>query len=170
MSRLPQLDLLRGIAILMVLGAHPVAKINESGCFWLVAYPWGHAGWTGVNLFFVLSGFLVGGLLFAEIHATANLNPGRFLVRRMFKLWPSYYLYLIFLLLVAARGGLDPRILLPFFVHVQNYHDGIIAIAPHTWSLAVEEHFYVLLPVFLSVVRAPGTLGLMLFLCILGCA
>lgn len=75
----------------MVLGAHPVAKLNESGWFWLVACPWGHAGRTGVNLFFVLSGFLVGGLLFAESRGTGRLSPGRLMVRRMFKIWLSYY-------------------------------------------------------------------------------
>src|SRR5262249_41464929 len=152
MKRLPQLDILRGIAILMVLGSHPVAKLDEAGWFRPLAHLWGYTGWTGVNLFFVLSGFLVGGLLFAEWRATGRLNPGRFVIRRMFKIWPSYYFFLGILVAITMRAGWDHRILLPFFLHMQNYWGDIGAIAPHTWSLAVEEHFYILLPLILAVV------------------
>jgi peptidoglycan/LPS O-acetylase OafA/YrhL len=193
-KRLPQLDLLRGVAILMVLGAHPVAKLDEAGWFWPLAYPWGHAGWSGVNLFFVLSGFLVGGLLFAELRTTGRLNPGRFMVRRMFKIWPSYYAYLLIMLAILLRVGLDSRILLPFLFHIQNYLEvvvgspgdgssphgviwrsivpdrGICVMATHTWSLAVEEHFYLLLPLVLSVVRSTRVLALLLASCLFGCA
>jgi peptidoglycan/LPS O-acetylase OafA/YrhL len=170
MKRLPQLDILRGIAILMVLGSHPVAKLDEAGWFRPLAHLWSYAGWTGVNLFFVLSGFLVGGLLFAEWRATGRLNPGRFMLRRMFKIWPSYYIFICLLIAITSRAGADPRMLFPFFLHVQNYHGVIGTIAPHTWSLAVEEHFYVLLPLLLSVVGSRRALALMLAVCLLGCA
>jgi peptidoglycan/LPS O-acetylase OafA/YrhL len=194
MRRLPQLDLLRGIAILLVLGFHPVAKLDESGWWWPLAYLWGYAGWTGVNLFFVLSGFLVGGLLLADLRDTGRLNPGRFMVRRMFKIWPSYYVYLVFMFAIVVRIGLDSRVLLPNFFHVQNYlqvplgspgdaspghgmswwapvpRGTIGKIAPHTWSLAVEEHFYLLLPLVFCMVRSPRVLTLLLVSCLAGCA
>jgi peptidoglycan/LPS O-acetylase OafA/YrhL len=64
--RIKQLDLLRGLAILLVLGRHPVIKPPESGLLGLFGSTWQRFGWTGVDLFFVLSGFLIGGLLFAE--------------------------------------------------------------------------------------------------------
>jgi peptidoglycan/LPS O-acetylase OafA/YrhL len=194
MKRLPQLDILRGIAILLVLGAHPVVKLDESGWFWPLAYLWGYAGWTGVNLFFVLSGFLVGGLLLGELRATGRLSAGRFMVRRMFKIWPSYYAYLLFLLAIVVRVGLDSRVLVPYFLHVQNYFEvpigiagtgtpahgltwrpavpaaGVEMIAPHTWSLAVEEHFYLLLPIILCCVRSTRVLTAILAACLAGCA
>jgi peptidoglycan/LPS O-acetylase OafA/YrhL len=193
-KRLTQLDVLRGIAILLVLGAHPVSKVDEAGWLGPLAYSWGHAGWTGVNLFFVLSGFLVGGLLFAELRGTGDLKPGRFMIRRMFKIWPSYYAYLLIVALMIVRAGLDYRALGPFLLHVQNYFEvpvgdsgglasshgaawrmvdpdfGIWSFAPHTWSLAVEEHFYVLLPLLLSRVRSAHGLSFWLSLCLVGCA
>jgi peptidoglycan/LPS O-acetylase OafA/YrhL len=167
---MPQLDLLRGIAILMVLGSHPVVKLDEAGLFLPLASIWSYVGWTGVNLFFVLSGFLVGGLLLAELQTTGKVNARRFMVRRMFKIWPSYYAYLIVMILVLTRVGVDLRILFPFFFHVQNYSNEIDVIAPHTWSLAVEEHFYLLLPILLAVVRSAGVWGLLGMACFLGCA
>src|SRR5215831_18752084 len=78
-----QLDALRAIAVLLVLGRH------------LPFFPlWIRVGWTGVDLFFVLSGFLISGLLFREYKATGGIRIGRFLVRRGFKIYPAYYLFL----------------------------------------------------------------------------
>jgi peptidoglycan/LPS O-acetylase OafA/YrhL len=94
-------------------------------------------GWTGVDLFFVLSGFLVGGLMMREWKATGGVEIGRFLKRRAFKIWPSYYLFL------AVVTVLHVRPLREFFwqnlLNVQNYVPSSLS---HTWSLAVEEQFY----------------------------
>ncbi len=96
-------------------------------------------GWAGVDLFFVLSGFLIGGLLMREVQGRGRIDASRFLLRRAYKLWPNY---LVFLLLagVVFRPSRVAQIV-PNFVHLQNYLGTPIA---HTWSLAVEEHFYVL--------------------------
>jgi peptidoglycan/LPS O-acetylase OafA/YrhL len=157
-SRIFQLDFLRGVAILLVLLRHPIVDPHDSGWLWPVAGVLYHLGWTGVDLFFVLSGFLVGGLLFDELRKTATLNVRRFIIRRGFKIWPPYFVYLfvILLLLVARDPAHNPteaaRQLLPNFLHAQNY---LGSPRPHTWSLAVEEHFYLLLP-FLVIAVLPA--------------
>ena len=75
-SRNQSLDVLRGIAILLVLGRH----FNY--------FPlWRQAGWIGVDLFFVLSGFLISGLLFQEYKNTGKLDVRRFILRRGLKIW-----------------------------------------------------------------------------------
>ena len=148
-SRLIQLDILRGIAILLVLGRHPVLAPEQSGSLHAVATAWHRFGWTGVDLFFVLSGFLVGGLIFQELRARGVLDVGRFLIRRGFKIWPSYYLFLaVFaaLRLLTDGRGADSWDLLPNLLNIQNYFGSPRV---HTWSLAVEEHFYLVLPLVL---------------------
>jgi peptidoglycan/LPS O-acetylase OafA/YrhL len=151
-KRLPQLDILRGIAILLVLGRHfPSFPIPAGGDFPLsVLNEWTRFGWIGVDLFFVLSGFLVSGLLFDEYKKRGRLRLTRFFVRRGFKIYPAFY----FLLLVTAafyhHRGIETRRLLTEALFVQNYFMGISNIWNHTWSLAIEEHFYL-------------TLGLVLF-------
>src|SRR4029078_2606024 len=87
------LDLLRGIAILGVLFRH--LEIET----W-IAGPGGY----GVDLFFVLSGFLVSGLLFSEYKRYGKINPGRFLIRRGFKIYPSFYFFI--LMTIALFGVL----------------------------------------------------------------
>ena len=159
--RIKQLDLLRGIAILMVLGRHPVVMPAEAGVFQPFAALWHRIGWTGVDLFFVLSGFLIGGLLFAEIKKTGKLDVRRFLIRRIFKIWPAYYVLVIFMLLfvpMAIEPGKPLSFsdkfveLLPHFTHTQNY---LGEIGLHTWSLAIEEHFYLFLPFVLLLLIRP---------------
>lgn len=151
-GRLLELDILRGVAVLMVIGSHSAVNPGEASGLafhlgvWLVRF-----GGTGVDLFFVLSGFLVGGLLFEEIARTGNLRVGRFLIRRGFKIWPGYIALVLFLLvghLVKYRAdlGYTWHALWPNFFHVQNYFHSP---RDHTWSLAVEEHFYLALPLLL---------------------
>lgn len=102
------------------------------------------AGGVGVNLFFALSGYLVGGLLLMEYRRTGTLKPGKFLARRALKIWPPLYALVIFHALLGRHE------LSTFFwqnlLHVQNFFGTSIA---QTWSLAVEEHFYILLALFL---------------------
>ena len=153
--RMVQLDVLRGVAILMVLCAHGVITPSHAGLLEVPAQALARIGWTGVDLFFVLSGFLIGGLLMNELRTKGELDLRRFLIRRAFKIWPSYYLYLVALLVLLTwkygnSYGPPYRLILPNLFHLQNYR----AIKPpfpanHTWSLAVEEHFYLVLPILL---------------------
>ena len=145
-GRVIQLDFLRGIAILAVMAFHfhtvPVHNPLARG-FDFVAK---RTGWIGVDLFFVLSGFLVGGLLVQELLKTDGLRIGRFLLRRMMKIWPAYYAYLLFQI-IARRHPLG-SFAWQNILNVQNYAGTSL---DHTWSLAVEEHFYLALPPLLLV-------------------
>jgi len=97
-----------------------------------------------VDLFFVLSGFLVSGLLFREYQRHGSVDVVRFLIRRGFKIYPGFWVLLA--VTVAFRIGLGApvpgRQLMGEGLFVQNYVGGLWN---HTWSLAVEEHFYLLL-------------------------
>jgi len=144
-SRNQSLDVLRGIAMLLVLGRH----FNY--------FPlWRRAGWIGVDLFFVLSGFLISGLLFQEYKNTGRLDVRRFILRRGLKIWPSYYLLILATMLFyvfIARASEHPfpkHEVAVSALFIRNYFgaDGFNFLA-HTWSLAVEEHFYLLLPLLL---------------------
>lgn len=91
-TRLASLDALRGVAILLVLLHHPVVPFAWAGVVAPIAHVTYRVGWTGVDLFFVLSGFLVGGLLLRELRDNRRVDVRRFLTRRAFKIWPSYLL------------------------------------------------------------------------------
>ena len=135
--RIKQLDVLRAIAVLLVLGRH------------LYVHPlWYRISWVGVDLFFVLSGFLISGLLFREYKKHSTIDFPRFFARRGLKIYPSFYVLILLTVLVSLYFGNRPTLkeLLPEVLFFQNYRFGLWG---HTWSLAVEEHFYILLPVFL---------------------
>ncbi len=116
-----------------------------------IAFAVAKAGWIGVDLFFVLSGFLISGLLFSEYKRCGSISFKRFFMRRGFKIYPAFYLLLLATLLVEdspfAHTLHSATQYLSEILYFQNY--GSPAIWGHTWSLGVEEHFYILLPVFL---------------------
>ena len=109
---------------------------------------WYGGGWTGVDLFFVLSGFLVSGLLFREHKKYGSISYKNFFLRRGLKIYPSFYFLLVitcgWTFFQTGRPGLSGLLAEGFFV--QNYFGGSWE---HTWSLGVEEHFYLLLPLLL---------------------
>lgn len=141
---IPQLDGLRGIAILLVLWAHSWEAFQTTDRKF---------GWTGVNLFFVLSGFLITGLLI-EARGTPHYFRN-FYARRGLRIWPLYYIVIAFIF--AYNTFLPPRLRFPasvyrieyYLFYVQNLFvcdfpgPGALLI---TWSLAVEEQFYLLWP------------------------
>lgn len=129
------LDILRGIAILLVVGYH-FSRIPILFNF----------GWTGVDLFFVLSGYLISGLLFAEFQRSGKINAPKFWIRRGFKIYPSFYAMMAVTAASLYAAGVHHPGLLNECLFIQNFGAHIWE---HTWSLAVEEHFYFLLPVLL---------------------
>lgn len=160
-TRLPQLDFLRGVAILLVLGAHQgMWHFKQGGACKIFADILYRVGYSGVDLFFVLSGFLIGGLIIREIATSGEFDVARFAVRRIFKIWPLYYVYLAVVAVMlafekspAGFGHYLRTIILPAVVNIQNmtpsfFHDKDHIFPPivQTWSLAVEEHFYFALP------------------------
>ncbi len=168
-GRLPALDGLRAIAILLVLAFHSLAHVPVA---WVRAVS--APGWVGVDLFFVLSGFLIGGILLDQGGATNYYRV--FYARRFFRIVPLYALLVIPGLLVLGLGGQrlfaghslgdHPTPALwycPFFL--QNVAVAVKLILPNylvpTWSVAVEEQFYLVLPLFLRLVTRSWRLPLL---------
>ncbi|HTH73983.1 MAG TPA: acyltransferase [Trinickia sp.] len=143
-DRSVELDFLRGIAILAVMGYHFRSVDPGLAIVSIAQYPFTHFGREGVNLFFTLSGFLVGGLLLKQYAEHGAIDARRFIVRRIFKIWPAYYVLIAFHAIVR-RHPLD-SFLVQNLTHLQNYLGTSIS---QTWSLAVEEHFYLFLPALL---------------------
>jgi peptidoglycan/LPS O-acetylase OafA/YrhL len=136
-ERIKALDVLRALAVCLVLLQHSeVLQTRVEG------------GWTGVDLFFVLSGFLISGLLFTGFKKSGQIRVGRFLVRRGFKIYPPFYVLMAWtvLMFLLHHGHLRERALLSELFFLQSYIGGMWG---HTWSLAVEEHFYLFLPLLL---------------------
>ena len=114
---------------------------------------WARVGWLGVDLFFVLSGFLISNLLFSEYRQTQGISLRSFYLRRALKLYPGFYLMLFSSLVFCAVDGrqVTVRSALGELFFVQNYLGRLWG---HTWSLAVEEHFYLILPLLLIFLAA----------------
>lgn len=161
-GRLFTLDVVRGIAILLVLLFHfqPAAG---SPMLDMLTLPFARAGWAGVDLFFVLSGFLVGRMILIEAAAPGDFDYARFLHRRAWRLWPALFLYVA---LLWIAGGLESwKTLWPVLLHIQNYHD---ATPSHLWSLAVEEHFYLGAALLLPLLVRRGHLHVLAGLAVAG--
>jgi peptidoglycan/LPS O-acetylase OafA/YrhL len=155
-DRAPGVDLLRAIAIASVMLYH----LSSHG----IAMPaWVEHGWMGVDLFFVLSGYLIGWQLLREVAAGNAPQWRRFMFGRALRILPAYYAVLaLYVLLPDWREGGELQPLWKFFTFTLNlFPDWEHGRAySHAWSLCVEEHFYFLLPlvVWLLAGRARGTL------------
>jgi peptidoglycan/LPS O-acetylase OafA/YrhL len=159
-NRQLDLDVVRGVAILLAMGWHFNAV---TGFLPLDILLWpGHTfGWAGVDLFFVLSGFLVGRILLKERVKTGTFDRWRFMKRRALKLWPVLYVYLVAELLMGDNPW--QTFFFQNLVHLQNYLGTSLS---QLWSLAVEEHFYlivaVLYPIFVRRGSKPATMLIVL--------
>jgi peptidoglycan/LPS O-acetylase OafA/YrhL len=140
------LDTLRALAIALVFMYHYMVFVSHEPTFgWLSV-----VGWVGVDLFFVLSGYLIANQLFAGAVRGERLSLGRFYARRALRTWPVFWLVLAaYFLFPAAMGGKPPPALWRFLSFTQN-----IGLQPgtafsHAWSLCIEEQFYLVLPLAL---------------------
>lgn len=140
------LDVLRGIAVLLVIGHHYVPPDQESIL---------HVGGMGVDLFFVLSGYLICNLLLSEIRVNGHVKTGRFLIRRGLKIYPAFYMFLI--LSIPLVDPQNRAKLLPEFLFLQQY---LPHVWQHTWSLSVEETFYITIPILVALLHRWNRLSL----------
>jgi peptidoglycan/LPS O-acetylase OafA/YrhL len=162
----PALDGLRGLAILLVVVYHNFGFINVF-----------LFGWLGVDLFFVLSGFLITDILLASVGEKNFLR--NFFVRRMLRIFPLYYLALVLFLLII------PRLVETFNVdyyrqnqvwlwtYLQNWlyifkNPNPNNVLNHLWSLAVEEQFYLLWPFVILLIKKPRYLLVIVCLVLVG--
>lgn len=143
----PALDGLRGIAVLLVMAFH-------------FRVPQFRAGFLGVDMFFVLSGFLITSLLVQEFNDRGQIGIGRFYVRRALRLFPALWLMILVLTpVLSTRIGhasiLSAHVILPVLFYVSNWTRalGIVPFTDngllHLWSLSVEEQFYLAWPLLL---------------------
>ncbi len=162
-GRMPALDGLRGIAILLVL-AHGFDVIQTSHGPGRAVDLALDLGWIGVQLFFVLSGFLITGILLDTRRAPGYYK--HFLIRRVLRIFPLYYAVLIVAFVIAPHvvhvppGHGDHQIWL--WTYLTNFAEPFgrgEPVFPHFWSLAVEEQFYILWPVVVYLVARRGTIA-----------
>lgn len=167
--RMPGLDLLRAIAIVWVMLFHSflVGGLGPDWA-WLSRY-----GWMGVDLFFVLSGFLIGGQVLAPLARGERLAFGDFYLRRAFRILPAFLAVLAIYLLWPGfheAPGMEPWWKFATFTMNLSIDYGRNAAFSHAWSLCVEEHFYLLFPLLAwALMRKPAgwrfvTLGVLLVL------
>jgi peptidoglycan/LPS O-acetylase OafA/YrhL len=174
-KHIDSLDGLRGIAILLVFFFHYLPRNSHSPLSWLASI-----GWSGVDLFFVLSGFLITGILY-DTRGYCNFFKA-FYARRALRLFPLYFFAvgLVLAISIASQVHLTWKAI-PFFIYGANVmllvRDGVPNYPPffqciHFWSLALEEQFYSLWPLVIFFVRsrrklmlicAGGILGALLF-------
>ncbi|MFO1147421.1 MAG: acyltransferase [Alsobacter sp.] len=153
LPHLPALDGLRGVAVLLVLLSHfPfVEGVALSKDLWSLAQAL-RVGYLGVDLFFVLSGFLITRGMLAERRATGRVSLWRFYVRRGLRIYPIYFLSVAFVALVYPTK----RILLAsLLVYGFNYYHPIDPQPypmEHSWSLDVEDQFYLLWPLLFALI------------------
>ncbi len=141
-ERVASLDFFRAIAILSVVLFHFNGTLPY--------------GYLGVDLFFVISGTLIGGVLIKRIKSNVRISLVRFILQRGLKIWPSYYGFLLggsilsyfFISELHPDELIHGKDLIRYLFFYQNYtgipfHWGF----DHVWSICVEEHFYILLPI-----------------------
>ncbi len=142
--RYPGLDLLRAIAIVWVMFFHSwvVGGLGQDWS-WLSRY-----GWMGVDLFFVLSGLLIGQQVLLPLARGERLRWGDFYLRRALRILPAFWVVLALYQWVPAwreSPGMEPA--WKFLAFVVNLDmDYRLSAFSHAWSLCVEEHFYLVFP------------------------
>lgn len=141
--RIHGLDTLRALAVTLVVLHHYVLFVSDAPTFGWV----GEVGWVGVDLFFALSGYLIGNQIFAAMGRPEGFSLRHFYARRLLRTLPNYWVVLaLYFLWPAFRGDAPLLPLWKYASFIQN-----IALEPgsafsHSWSLAIEEQFYLLLP------------------------
>lgn len=151
-SRIIGLDIARSLAVICVVGSHTIYLL---GAHPIMALLKGYCGFYGVEIFFVLSGYLIGRILLLDFDTKGKglATIRSFWKRRWYRTLPNYYLalavYTLMLLIVQHRFVFADWHFLAFFGFGQNLinrHPGFFAVA---WSLSVEEWFYLMLPLWL---------------------
>ncbi|MGJ9419562.1 acyltransferase family protein [Massilia sp. CMS3.1] len=143
-ARLHGLDTLRALAVTLVVLHHYTLFVSHDDA----TFGWlGRIGWAGVDLFFALSGYLIGNQIFAALKTDAGLSLKAFYARRLLRTLPNYFVILAIYFLWPAWGENAP--LAPLWRYLSFTQN--LGLAPgtafsHSWSLAIEEQFYLLLP------------------------
>jgi len=140
------LDTLRALAISLVFAYHYMVFVSREETFGWASV----VGWVGVDLFFVLSGYLIANQLFAGIARGGRLSLAAFYARRALRTLPVFWFVLaLYFIFPQVMGGRTPPPLWSFLTFTQNF--GLLpgTAFSHAWSLCIEEQFYLVLPLAL---------------------
>lgn len=143
-GNVPALDVLRSLAILLVFSGHFAPEFGAPA--WVKGSPVVYFGWTGVDLFFVLSGLLIGIQLWKELNKRGHIDVPGFWLRRGLRIWPLYY---CFVALIVFEGLFFHRPLGGLWADstfLSNYFHNQVG---GGWSLSTEEQFYIFIPIAL---------------------
>ncbi|WP_152594712.1 acyltransferase [Massilia sp. BSC265] len=141
--RVHGLDTLRALAVTLVVLHHYVLFVSDAPTFGWV----GEVGWVGVDLFFALSGYLIGNQIFAALKSAGGFSLKHFYARRLLRTLPNYWVVLaLYFLWPAFRGDAPLLPLWKYASFIQNFALEPGSAFSHSWSLAIEEQFYLLLP------------------------
>lgn len=160
-GRIPALDGLRAVAVLLVLVSH-VQLTNGFPRLGLTRFV-DRVGTVGVDVFFVLSGFLITSLLCRELERSQRISLRAFYVRRALRILPAYLTFLVFvgLLSMSGRAQVSRGDWLAAATYTMNFRDQPAWEVGHIWSLSIEEHFYLLWPpLFAFLPRRTAVVGL----------
>lgn len=154
--RVNGLDTLRAAAIALVLMYHYVVVVSGRPTFGFLTT----IGWTGVDLFFVLSGFLIGNQIMSPLARGERFSLKTFFARRLLRTLPNYHVVLaLYFLFPALLGGSSTASIWRFLSFTQNIGLHFGETFTHSWSLCIEEQFYLILPLVSVMVAAlPGSL------------
>lgn len=154
--RVATLDGLRGVAVLLVVFGHAIGTFTAEEEALHRALSVVFNGGVGVTLFFVLSGYLITGILARERERTGQVSFRNFYVRRTLRILPAFYVFLTVVAVLAVAGTIEVRgsQLISAGLFVWNYSPAAEGWwLGHTWSLAIEEQFYLLWPLALAFLR-----------------
>ncbi len=145
----PAIDGLRFIAFLMVFIYH-LSPFRPTSFFNMT-------GWTGVHLFFLISGFLLSKLLTEEYKQSGSISLFKYFIRRILRIWPLYFLFLLIVSIASVSLTHHPFSLQRLFGNL-FFYDNILTVANgfnpnlatgHLWSMSLEEQYYLVLPFFI---------------------
>ncbi|MBA5638634.1 acyltransferase [Duganella sp. LX20W] len=149
--RIDGLDTLRACAIVLVLMSHYSVVVSHKATFGFLT----NMGWMGVDLFFVLSGYLIGNQILSPLARGASFSLPTFFARRLLRTVPNYLVVLaLYLSLPAQLGGSHTAPLWRFLTFTQNIGLHFGETFSHSWSLCVEEQFYMILPLAALLIAA----------------
>ena len=168
-ERLPSLDGWRAISILVVLAGHLGGNLPEGSKLGAFLHANSYSA-QGVNIFFVISGFLITTLLLDEKQASRSISLRRFYVRRAFRIFPVFYLYVLTILLLnfVLDWNISPVLFVKTSLYLNNFSFlGLTWVLIHSWSLSVEEQYYLMWPL---VVKWTSTGRQLIAICIAFCS
>jgi peptidoglycan/LPS O-acetylase OafA/YrhL len=144
-GNVPGLDVLRSLAIILVVSGHYFGEFTaEQGKTLAIGrFPFFYFAWTGVDLFFVLSGYLIGRQLWRELTVRNTINVPRFLLKRGLRIWPYYFAFVAWSIVISDKP-------------ISNYLSDLLFLSNYlpngvsgSWSLSTEEQFYIFVPILL---------------------